>query len=43
MGNRVTYSHNPDTGKRRLVPLNFYNYITTENLELGPVGLLNTD
>ena len=43
MGNRVTYSHNPDTGKWRLVPLNFYNYITTENLELGPTGVLNTD
>jgi Ca2+-binding RTX toxin-like protein len=43
MGNRVTYSYNADTGKWRLVPLNFYNYITTENLELGPVGVLNTD
>jgi hypothetical protein len=43
VGNRVTYSYNQITGKWRLVPLNFYNYITTENLELGPVGVLNTD
>jgi hypothetical protein len=43
VGNRVTYSHNTETGKWRLVPLNFYGYQTTENLELGPVGLLNTD
>lgn len=45
VGNRVTYELNKDTGKWRMSPLtfNYYNYSATENLELGPVGVLNTD
>jgi hypothetical protein len=45
VGNRVTYDLNQDTGKWRMSPLtfNYYNYSATENLELGPVGVLNTD
>ncbi len=45
VGNRVTYDLNKDTGKWRMAPLtfNYYNSQTTENLELGPVGVLNTD
>jgi|GEM_PF-1904709 len=43
VGNRVTYDLNKDTGKWRMAPLTFYNYQATDNLELGPVGLLNTD
>jgi hypothetical protein len=42
-GNRVTYDMNKDTGKWRMAPLSFYAYEPTENLELGPVGVLNTD
>ena len=45
VGNRVTYDMNKDTGMWRMSPLtfNYYNYSATENLELGPVGVLNTD
>jgi len=44
VGNRVTYDYNKDTGKWRMRPLVFYgNIILVENLELGPVGVLNTD
>jgi Ca2+-binding RTX toxin-like protein len=43
VGNRVTYDLNKDTGKWRMVPLSFYGYDATNNLELGPVGVLNTD
>jgi Ca2+-binding RTX toxin-like protein len=44
VGNRVTYDYNKDTGKWRMRPLDFYgNIIPVENLELGPVGVLNTD
>ena len=43
VGNRVTYDMNKDTGKWRMAPLSFYAYEPTENLELGPVGVLNTD
>lgn len=43
VGNRVTYDLNKDTGKWRMVPLSFYGYNATNNLELGPVGVLNTD
>lgn len=44
VGNRVTYDMNQDTGKWRMRPLDFYgDRIPVENLELGPVGVLNTD
>ena len=43
VGNRVTYSHNPDTLKWRMAPLSFFYVPTTENLDLGPTGVLNTD
>ncbi len=43
VGNRVTYDLNKDTGKWRMAPLSFNNYQATNNLELGPVGVLNTD
>ncbi|MFM2184649.1 MAG: hypothetical protein RIS55_297 [Actinomycetota bacterium] len=43
VGNRVTYDMNKDTGKWRMVPLSFYGYDATNNLDLGPVGVLNTD
>jgi len=43
-GNRVTYTLNPDTGKWSMRPLNFtQTWISVENLDLGPVGILNTD
>ena len=43
LGNRVTYDVNTQTGKWRLTPLSFYEPTSTENLELGPTGVLNTD
>ncbi|MFM2277156.1 MAG: hypothetical protein RIT12_552, partial [Actinomycetota bacterium] len=43
VGNRVTYSYNQITGKWRMAPLAFYPVPSIENLELGPVGVLNTD
>ena len=44
VGNRVSYWLNKNTGKWRMDPLDFYgNGISIENLELGPVGVLNTD
>ena len=43
VGNRVTYSHSPDTLKWRMAPLSFFYVPTTENLDLGPTGVLNTD
>ena len=43
LGNRVTYDYNKDTGKWRMRPLSFFENFTVENLELGPVGVLNTD
>jgi Ca2+-binding RTX toxin-like protein len=44
VGNRVTYEGVGGTGKWSLRPLTFYSTnINVENLELGPVGVLNTD
>lgn len=43
LGNRVTYDVNTQTGKWRLTPLSFYQPTSTENLELGSTGVLNTD
>ncbi|MFM2373613.1 MAG: hypothetical protein RJA75_509 [Actinomycetota bacterium] len=43
VGNRVTYSYNQITGKWRMAPLAFYPVPSIENLDLGPVGVLNTD
>lgn len=43
VGNRVTYSYNQITGKWRAAPLAFYPVPSIENLDLGPVGVLNTD
>lgn len=43
VGNRVTYSYNQTTGKWRMAPLSFFPVPSIENLELGPVGVLNTD
>jgi hypothetical protein len=44
VGNRVTYAGVGNTGKWSLRPLTFYSTnINVENLELGPVGVLNTD
>ncbi|MEY4310393.1 MAG: hypothetical protein RLZ71_319 [Actinomycetota bacterium] len=44
VGNRVTYAGVSGTGKWSLRPLTFYSTnINVEDLELGPVGVLNTD
>ena len=44
VGNRVTYAGVSATGKWSLRPLTFYSTnINVENLELGPIGVLNTD
>jgi hypothetical protein len=43
VGNRVTYSLNKSTNKWSLRPLSFFDNFTVEDLDLGPVGVLNTD
>lgn len=43
VGNRVTYSLNKTTNKWSLRPLSFFDNFTVEDLDLGPVGVLNTD
>jgi hypothetical protein len=44
VGNRVTYSKDADTGQWMLQPLMFFGIDNTvHNLDLGPVGVLNTD
>lgn len=43
VGNRVTYQVNEQTQLWRMMPLAFYNPTIVENLNLGPIGILNTD